>query len=402
MDTAITTNDIDVKIPANYNGSTVRVIVDKEKVKDDKDPTFISFDLNFQDTYVTIGDKQIEMGAFYHMLRKEGGLSDRIPLTVNLQPFYIRNFDSHPPCYGGKRVWPFKWKDVHCSLAITSSILCIRVHDKSLKESVATLIDIRDEALKLWKDEKPAQSLRLYTIVKQPGHYAWQEHSTRTKRKLETIYIEKDVKDRLVSRIEKFLGASALYDKYGATWKKVIIFDGPPGTGKTSTVLALASHFDRGISKMTITADMTSSQLESLFRNVPKQSFLLLEDVDALFVERKATSLSQVDFSTVLNLMDGITTTRGLILFMTTNHIEKLDSAFVRPGRVDDIVHFKPAGVEEWRNAIQMLGDRWPHEHDAYLELLSERKTHCSIADIQSHLFECLMEERESILSYKK
>ena len=396
--TTTTTNDIDVKIPGNYNGSTVRVIVDKEKVKDDKEPTFISFNLNFQDTYVTIGSKQIEMGAFYHMLRKEGGLSDRIPLTVYLQPFLIRNFDSHPPCYGGKRVWPFKWKDVDCSLAITSSIMCIRVHDKSLKESVATLIDIRDEALKLWKDEKPAQSLTIYIPVKRVDSYAWLEHSTRTKRKLETIYIDTGIKDRLVSSIDKFLHASALYDKYGVTWKKIIIFDGPPGAGKTSSVLALASEFDRGIAKMTITADMTSSQVELLFRNVPKQSFLLLEDVDALFVERNATGLSQVDFSTILNLMDGITTTRGLVLFMTTNHIEKLDSAFVRPGRVDDIVHFKHAGVEEWRSAVQVLGDRWPHEHEAYIELLSERKTPCSIADIQKHLFQCLMEERESIL----
>ncbi len=388
--------DIVVKIPDNYTGNPVRVIVDKERIKVEKDVNFISFHLNFVERYLMIGDKQIEMDFFYKMLRLEGGLSDRIPLVVNIMPFYIRRFDETPLCYNGKRVWFFNWKGRECS--ITGNI-CIRVHNASLKESVETFIDIRNEALKLWKDPKQEGTLDLYIPLPRRGDgiYVWHEHSTRPKRNLETIYIDEKIKQGLVNDIEKFLGASALYDKYGVTWKKVILFAGKPGTGKTSTVLSLASHFDRSVAKMTVAADMTSTHVELLFKSLPKQSFVMMEDIDALFVER--TAETKVDFSTILNLMDGVTTTRGLVLFLSTNHIEKInDSAFKRAGRIDQKVFFESAGPNEWRNALQILGEKWPHEHDAYIEQLQQKPDESSIADIQKHLFECLIDNRDSIL----
>lgn len=396
MDLTPPHEDITVKIPEKYNGNTVRVIVDKERVKDVKESDFISFECGMHSGHVKIGDKDIEMGLFYRMLRVEGGLSDRIPLIVHLSPFQIMRFDGQAPCYGAKRVWPFKWKDVECSLAITSCDLVIRMHSVPLKKAVETLIDIRDEALKLWKDPKPADSLLLYTIVRQGGSYVWAKHSMRPKRKLETIYIDELTKEKLISGIEKFKGNSALYDKYGVTWKRVHIFHGLPGTGKTSTVYALASHFNVSVARVTIPSDMSNTNLESLFCSVPNGSFVLLEDADALFVERNAKT--QIDFSTLLNLMDGITTSRGLTLFMTTNHIEQLDSAFLRPGRVDEKVDFLPAGENEWRYALSVLGEKWPHEHDAYIKQLLARKTPCSIAELQKHLFECHMDDLASIL----
>ena len=42
-----------------------------------------------------------------------------------------------------------------------------------------------------------------------------------------------------------------------------------------------------------------------------------------------------LSFSGFLNALDGIRSQEGQILFMTTNHIEKLDPALLRPGRCD-------------------------------------------------------------------
>lgn len=45
--------------------------------------------------------------------------------------------------------------------------------------------------------------------------------------------------------------------------------------------------------------------------------------------------LNRVTFSGLLNCLDGVASTEARILFMTTNYLERLDPALVRPGRVD-------------------------------------------------------------------
>ena len=42
-----------------------------------------------------------------------------------------------------------------------------------------------------------------------------------------------------------------------------------------------------------------------------------------------------MSLSGLLNALDGVASQEGRILIMTTNHIEKLDSALIRPGRID-------------------------------------------------------------------
>jgi len=64
---------------------------------------------------------------------------------------------------------------------------------------------------------------------------------------------------------------------------------------------------------------------------------MLLEDVDSMFVKREHGEVknNSLTFSGFLNALDGVRAQEGQILFMTTNHIEKLDAAILRPGRTD-------------------------------------------------------------------
>lgn len=45
--------------------------------------------------------------------------------------------------------------------------------------------------------------------------------------------------------------------------------------------------------------------------------------------------LNRVTFSGLLNSLDGVASTEARIVFMTTNYIDRLDPALIRPGRVD-------------------------------------------------------------------
>lgn len=59
--------------------------------------------------------------------------------------------------------------------------------------------------------------------------------------------------------------------------------------------------------------------------------------------DQDGNSQSAVTLSGLLNVFDGVSSQEGWILIMTTNYIDYLDEALVRPGRSDKKVHFKLA-----------------------------------------------------------
>jgi chaperone BCS1 len=115
---------------------------------------------------------------------------------------------------------------------------------------------------------------------------------------------------------------------------------GPPGSGKTSFIQALAGSMGYNICLLNLAErGLTDDKLNHLLGLVPDRSFVLLEDVDSAFTRRVQTSedgfKSSVTFSGLLNALDGVASSEERVIFMTTNHVDKLDPALVRPGRVD-------------------------------------------------------------------
>ena len=71
-------------------------------------------------------------------------------------------------------------------------------------------------------------------------------------------------------------------------------------------------------------------------------SIVVFEDIDCLFQERKNNddAKNMISFSAILNVLDGITTSDGQIVIMSSNFKNVLDKALIRPGRVDHIIEF--------------------------------------------------------------
>ena len=115
---------------------------------------------------------------------------------------------------------------------------------------------------------------------------------------------------------------------------------------------------------------------------LPNNSILLLEDIDSLFVERKAndSNKSMVSFSGILNVLDGMGRKNGLVTFMTTNYINRLDKALIRPSRVDVIMRFKEAGKEQIENMFKKF---FPDRNDFDKLYKKMEYIKCSICAIQ-------------------
>ncbi|KIK08205.1 hypothetical protein K443DRAFT_672695 [Laccaria amethystina LaAM-08-1] len=162
----------------------------------------------------------------------------------------------------------------------------------------------------------------------------------RQKRPIQSVVLEPGVAQRIESDIKTFLERRQWYADRGIPYRRGYLLHGPPGSGKTSFIQALAGSLSYDICLLNLSErGLADDKLFHLLSNVPERSFVLVEDVDAAFNKRVQTSedgyQSSVTFSGFLNALDGVASGEERIIFMTTNHVEKLDPALIRPGRVD-------------------------------------------------------------------
>ncbi|BGO91962.1 Mitochondrial chaperone BCS1 [Rhodotorula toruloides] len=163
----------------------------------------------------------------------------------------------------------------------------------------------------------------------------------REKRLLESVVLDKGVKERVVDDVRAFMGRGKWYSERGIPYRRGYLLYGPPGSGKSSFIQALAGSLDYNICVLNLSErGLTDDKLNHLLANAPERSIMLLEDIDAAFSQRQQSGeagfSANVTFSGLLNALDGVaSSTSQRILFLTTNHIEKLDPALIRPGRVD-------------------------------------------------------------------
>lgn len=162
----------------------------------------------------------------------------------------------------------------------------------------------------------------------------------KAKRMLPSVILDKGIKENILSDVHEFLDNGKWYSDRGIPYRRGYLLYGPPGSGKTSFIQALAGELNYNICILNLSENnLTDDRLNHLMNNMPERSLLLLEDIDAAFNKRTKSSenafSSSVTFSGLLNALDGVTSSEETLTFMTTNHPEKLDPAIMRPGRVD-------------------------------------------------------------------
>ncbi len=225
------------------------------------------------------------------------------------------------------------------------------------------------------------------------GH--WRELSRLPKRSMNTIYLNKNSKDRIYNDLKKFFSLENEYKKLGIPWKRNYLLEGPPGTGKSSLIFSLASEFNMNIYIINLGPTVDDSVFMSAVSNLPNKTILLLEDIDALFVERKAndSNKSLVSFSGILNVLDGMARKSGLITFMTTNYKQNLDKALIRPSRIDFMMTFGECDKEEIK---MMFENFFPDKKDIFEKFYKKISSlNLRICILQQFFMECKFNDRE-------
>lgn len=183
----------------------------------------------------------------------------------------------------------------------------------------------------------------------------WRRRNDMPARDLDTVILPPGVKESFVDDLAGFFAAEAKYAELGLPWHRGYLFEGPPGTGKTSLARAAASHFNLDVYFLTISDVTEDATLHNLIAEVPARSMLLLEDIDVASSSHiRDDGLQRVSMAGLLNALDGIVTPHGLITVMTTNHVERLDPAIVRPGRVDHSIHVGHIDDEQLERLVRL------------------------------------------------
>jgi hypothetical protein len=215
----------------------------------------------------------------------------------------------------------------------------------------------------------------------------------------DTLYIKTEDHRRIKSSTQMFRDRQDLLRNLGLPNKYGLLLTGPPGTGKTSTIYAVATELQKPIWYVQLSKELTCGDLRRMFEHIYKikgGGIVVFEDIDSMtdivLARRDAHPTEQSSILTIansedvpltlsyfLNFLDGALTQDGSIVIATTNHPERLDTAFKRPGRFDLTVELGNACHDQIRAIYRRMMDR-----DVAPEILSKiaENTHSPAAII--------------------
>ncbi|CAL1706133.1 unnamed protein product [Somion occarium] len=238
------------------------------------------------------------------------------------------------------------------------------------------------------KKEYEAEAVHRIQIYFADSHGCWRWTDSRHKRPMSSIVLNPGVKEMLLADTKDFLKSEKWYADRGIPFRRGYLLHGVPGSGKSSLIHAIAGELMLDIYVVSLSSSwINDSTLTTLMGRVPARCIVLLEDLDAAFTRstsrddgstgvptsnnndnnteqtssetttqtvitrngRRVVKTDQVpdvntlSLSGLLNALDGVAASEGRILFATTNHLERLDPALSRPGRMDVWVEFKNA-----------------------------------------------------------
>lgn len=208
-------------------------------------------------------------------------------------------------------------------------------------------------------------------------------------------------KKEVLSYINNFFNNKKLYDKIGKPWCLGFLLHGEPGCGKSSFIKALINYLNKINDDVIHSINLNLNDLndiENIFLNshigdynIPlKNRIYIIEDIDCGCLKEiiKKRDMKDIDdkiklsiddekiddnlkdvidfikkkdskdnLSRLLNILDGNIETPGRILIATTNHIDYIDPAVIRPGRFDKIIHFKKCSKEIFKDIFNNCFD---------------------------------------------
>lgn len=176
-----------------------------------------------------------------------------------------------------------------------------------------------------------------------------------------------DVKRKLIEMVQLPLEKPEIYEDFGLTAPRGVLFYGPPGCGKTLIAKAIATQCNanfisvKGPELINKWVGESESNIRSLFEKARQASpcILFFDEIDSIVKSRSSMSFDGSSgvmdrvINQLLTEMDGIGNTKQVFVVAATNRPEIIDPALLRPGRIDQLVYIPLPDEESRRSIIQ-------------------------------------------------
>jgi ATP-dependent 26S proteasome regulatory subunit len=175
-----------------------------------------------------------------------------------------------------------------------------------------------------------------------------------------TLFLREEDKEELTNSLDMFKNNGHILQDLGLQNKFNLLLYGEPGTGKSTTIQAVANYLQKDIYYIDLQKVETNEDLHMIFeyvnKNIPNSGIIIMEDIDAMtdvilkrtdkVQEYKMNDIvnnqnSKLTLEYFLNILQGTLTMDNSVFIVTTNHIEHLDPAFYRDGRFDVKIELK-------------------------------------------------------------
>ena len=237
--------------------------------------------------------------------------------------------------------------------------------------------------------------------MKSYGKFGMSDMSTSGEEKsLDDIGGYNDVKQELRDSIMMPLEKKEIAYAYNIKPPAGILLFGPPGTGKTMLMRALAKELKYNFIEVRCSQILSQWYGESeknvaeVFTNARKSAptILFFDEMDSIGKKRNAASLDEVGprvLSTLLQEMDGASKSKAVVMVVgATNLPGELDPALMRPGRFDKIIYMHLPDPQARAEILKASMKGMPAEEGINLETIVKKTERFSGADLKNLVVE--------------
>ncbi|CAA7051967.1 unnamed protein product [Microthlaspi erraticum] len=241
----------------------------------------------------------------------------------------------------------------------------------------------------------------------------------------ETLAMDPEKKEAIKKDLIRFSKAKDYYRKVGKAWKRGYLLFGPPGTGKSTMIAAMANFMNYDVYELELTIVKDNSDLKKLMLETKGKSIFVVEDIDCSLdltgqrkkkkdededdddddeeeeedaSKKKWKRESTVTLSGLLNAIDGLWSSCSgeMIIVFTTNFVDDLDPALIRRGRMDNHIEMSYCRFEAFKVLAKNYLEIESHDLYGEIERMVE-ETDMSPADVAENLMPKSEEEDADI-----